>query len=66
MRALVIFVLSAAQCVAITRAVDCYTNPGTSLHLCNRWIACRDSGGTLCDNGNGVLGTTLCVSDACS
>ena len=67
MRALVVFILSAAQCVAITRAVDCFslTNPGTSLHLCDRWIACRDSGGMSCDRGDGVLTTTLCVSDAC-
>ena len=61
MRALVVFILSAAQCVAITRAVDCFslTNPGTSLHLCDRWIACRDSGGTKCDKGNGDLTTIL-------
>ena len=58
MRALVIFVLSAAQCVVITRAVDCYTNP-TSLHLCDRWIACRDSNGMQCDDGTGNLGTYL-------
>jgi hypothetical protein len=46
------------------RAVDCFAfaNYGTSLHLCDRWIACRDSGGTLCDDGNGNLGTSLCVA----
>jgi hypothetical protein len=41
------------------RAVDCFANYGTSLHLCDRWIACRDSGGTQCDDGNGTLGTVL-------
>ena len=58
MRVFLVFILS-AQCVAMTHAVDCYTNPGTSLHLCDRWIACRDSGGTLCDDSFGTLGTEL-------
>jgi hypothetical protein len=31
----------------------------TSLHESDRWIACRDSGGTLCDDGFGNLGTIL-------
>ena len=44
------------------RAVDCFNtaNSGTSLHLCDRWIVCRDSGGMLCDY-QGNLGTHLCV-----
>ena len=60
MRTFLVFILS-AQCVAMTHAIDCYmyTNSGTSLHLCDRWIACRDSNGTLCDDGSGNLGTTL-------
>ena len=40
-------------------AIDCFSNSGTSLHLCQRWIACRDSNGTQCDDGSGTLGTSL-------
>ena len=58
MRTSLVFILS-AQCVAIASAVDCSTTTGTSLHLCDRWIACRDSGGALCDDGGGNLGTVL-------
>ena len=58
MRTFLAFILS-AQCVAMTHAIDCFANSGTPLHLCDRWIACRDSGGTQCDNSIGVLGTTL-------
>ena len=57
MRTFLVVILT-AQCVAMTHAIDCFTNSGTPLHLCDRWIACRDSNGTLCD-GNGNLGTTL-------
>ena len=58
MRTFLVFLLSALR-VAMIHAIDCYTNSGTSLHLCDRWIACRDSNGTQCDNGIGSLGTQL-------
>jgi hypothetical protein len=48
-----------ASAFSAARAVDCFANSGTSLHLCDRWIACRDSGGTQCDDGSGNLGTKL-------
>ena len=58
MRTFMVFILSALR-VAMIHAIDCFTNSGTSLHLCDRWIACRDSNGTLCDDGTGTLGTFL-------
>ena len=50
-----------ASAFSAARAVDCFdsANSGTSLHLCDRWIACRVSSGTQCDNGFGNLGTVL-------
>ena len=55
-------ILSAADAAALaTVGVDCRTTPNTQLSNCKRWIACRDSGGTQCDDGNGNLGTTLWI-----
>ena len=58
MRLLLLAFLLSAQCVAIASAVDCSATTGTSLHLCDRWIACRESNGMLCDD-TGTLGTQL-------
>ena len=59
MRAVLLAFILSAQCVAMTSAINCYTNSATSLHLCDRWIACRQSNGMLCDDGTGTLGTSL-------
>ena len=59
MRVILLAFILSAQCVAMTSAIDCFSNSGTSLHLCQRWIACRDSNGTQCDDGSGTLGTSL-------
>ena len=47
-----------------TQLFDCFVTTGIELKYCMRWRACAASGGTLCDDGLGTLGTTLCVAPA--
>ena len=42
-----------------TTSINCFATPNTELKNCMRWRACVASGGTLCDDGNGVLGDAL-------
>ena len=45
-------------------AVDCFTTPNQPLATCQRWIACRNSGGNSCDDGMAASVTRRCASSS--